>query len=450
MVPAAPSPDRADAIAIWRAGVDAVRADRLVRAALRVEGRNLVVATERVPLDAIDRIAVLGAGKAGAAMATAVEAALGPALLREKRVRGWVNVPDRTVRPLAAIRLYGSRSANDNRPTAEGLDGAQRVLVIARSLGPRDMALCLVSGGGSSLLPTPADGVSLEDKQRVTSLLLDGGATIDEMNAVRKHLSRIKGGGLAQACGAARVVTLVISDVVGNPLDVIASGPTAPDPTTYADALAVLDRLGLRAAAPPTVVHHLEEGVAGRRPETPKWLPDTVVNAVIGDNATARRAAADEARARGYDVVDLGEITGDTQEAARRLAVEVAARRGARVCLVSGGETTVALPPEHGLGGRNQEMVLATMHALGLDGMSGAVLLAAGTDGEDGPTDAAGAIADEELARAAHDRGLDAADYLRRHDAWHFFDALGGLVRTGPTDTNVTDLRVFLTDGGPS
>src|SRR5262245_2053375 len=239
---------RDDALAIWHAGLVAVRSDRLVRDNLRVQGDRLVIGPEELPLAKIRRIAVVGAGKAGAGMAAGVEQALGPRLLEEKQVTGWVNVPADCVRPLAKIQLHAARPAGVNEPTAEGVFGAEKILEIVGSLGPDDLCLCLVSGGGSALLPAPVPGISLADKQALTRHLSAAGANITELNTVRKQLSRIKGGGLARACRAGRLVSLIISDVLGDPLDVIASGPTVPDTGTADDALAILERYG--SAAP--------------------------------------------------------------------------------------------------------------------------------------------------------------------------------------------------------
>ncbi len=431
---------RDDALAIWTAGVAAVEAGGLVRRALTVSP------PDGFDFGAAKRIAVVGAGKATTAMARATEAVLG-----DRIVAGWVNVPDATVEKLARVHVHGARKLPDNRPTAEGVLGSKKILEIARSLDADDLMLVLLSGGGSALLPFPVDGVSLEDKLRVTKLLQESGATIHEMNCVRKHLSQIKGGRLAAATKA-DVIALVISDVVGDPHDVIASGPTTPDPTTFEQALAVVDRHDLRDAMPSTVLAHLESGVRGEVPETPKELDEFHVGTfVIGNNPTARYDARIAANRLGYLDVDLGLGEGDTRAAAARIAKFIRtmtskARVVSPTALISGGETTVTLPPDHGKGGRNQEFALAVLDALGPDGLAGVCVLCGGTDGEDGPTDAAGAFVDEELARAAVARRLDPADFLRRHDAYSFFDALGGLVKTGPTNTNVMDLRVVLVD----
>jgi glycerate 2-kinase len=428
---------RDDALAIWKAGVAAVHAGDLARRALT-----------DIDLGAAKRVAVVGAGKATTAMAVAAEEILG-----DRIVVGWVNVPDATVRPLRRVHVHGARKLPDNRPTAEGVEGSKRILEIARSLAADDLLLVLLSGGGSALLPLPVESVTLEEKLAVTKLLQESGATIDEMNCVRKHLSQIKGGRLAQATRA-RVVTLIVSDVIGDPIDVIASGPTAPDTTTFADALAVVERLRLVDDLPRSAAAHLRAGAAGAVEDTPKTLAAHVNNLVIGNNVRALRAAQSAAERLRYAGVKLDGPTcvldGDTRAAAvavggliRDLADFLPRKR---LCVVTTGETTVTLPPDHGKGGRNQEFALAVLDALGPDGLAGVCVLCGGTDGEDGPTDAAGAFIDEEVARAASAKGLDPADFLRRHDAYTFFDAVGGLVRTGPTDTNVMDLRVVLID----
>jgi len=425
---------RDDALAIWKAGVAAVDAGRLTKAALAEKADELRHRR---------RIAVVGAGKATTAMARAAEEVLG-----DRISVGWINVPDATVEKLARIHVHGARAAWDNRPTQAGVEGSKKILEIARSLDEHDALLVLLSGGGSALLPLPVEGVLLDDKLRMTKLMQERGVPIDEMNCVRKHLSQIKGGRLAAATKA-RVVTLIVSDVVGDPLDVIASGPTAPDPTTFDDAWAVLGKHALFLHAPVSVREHLSAGRLGDVAETPKELPDRVMNLVIGDNGVARRAASGCAQARGYGVVDLGILDGDTQTAAKATADAIRATHGKlaqSACFIDGGETTVTLPPVHGKGGRNQEFALAVLDALGASGLAGVCVLCGGTDGEDGPTDAAGAFVDEDLARAAVAKGLDPADFLRRHDAYSFFDAVGGLVKTGPTNTNVMDLRVVLID----
>jgi hydroxypyruvate reductase/glycerate 2-kinase len=439
------SPAREDALAIWQAAVTA--ADPFERVRTYLAGPD---SPARQVLESGGRVIVCGGGKAGAVMAAGVEAALAGLL---DRVSGVVNVPGGTERPLQRIHLRAARPAGSNHPTREGVAATEEQLALAAQATPADLGLCLLSGGGSALLPAPVEGVTLEDKQEVTKLMHACGATIDEMNCVRKHLSRIKGGRLAEvfASRGCRVVSLIVSDVIGDPLDVIASGPTAPDPTTFADALAVLDRYHLTQRTPHAVLEHLRKGASGEFPETPDTLPAEVTNRVLANNAAALAASARVAEQRGYRVLNLGSfIEGETRHVAVALAGVVRSIRtdgvptAAPVCMLSGGETTVTLGSGHGKGGRNQEFVLAMLCKLGPREIADVVILSGGTDGEDGPTDAAGAVADGDTLRRAKSLGLSAQAYLDRHDAYPFFDATGGLVKTGLTQTNVMDVRVVL------
>jgi hydroxypyruvate reductase len=266
-MPLATPPLRDDALAIWYAGLDAVRSDRLVQDAVQVRGEHLIVGDQRLALREIRRLAVVGCGKAGAGMAAGLEAALGEPLMRDKQLTGWINVPDDCVRPLPRIHLHGARPAGVNEPTAAGAAGAERILELVRSLGDDDVCLCLISGGGSALLPAPAEGITLDDKLVVTRHLSAAGANIRELNTVRKQLSRIKGGGLARACGAGRLIALIISDVLGDPLDVIASGPTVADASTPQQALEILDQFQSRqAGVSPRVFQVLERAQGADRP----------------------------------------------------------------------------------------------------------------------------------------------------------------------------------------
>jgi glycerate 2-kinase len=427
---------REQARMIWDAAVDAVRPANLLRPGL-------------LPLDNARRIIVMGAGKAGATMSVALESLLSDRL---DGVVGWVNVPAGTELPTQRIYLHPARPAGSNHPTEEGVAGSREILRLAREAGPDDIGVCLWSGGGSALLPAPAHGITLADKQSVTKLLHSCGATINQMNAVRKHLSAIKGGRLAEAFAGKALVSLCLSDVVGDPLDVIASGPTAPDPTTWVDVEQILnDRFRLTDKMPPTVKRLLERGLAGDIPETPKTLPGHVVNRIIGNNALALTAAERTAGRFGYQVLNLGSmIEGETREAATVFAGIIKSvvrdRRpfAAPVCLLSGGETTVTLSEKHGRGGRNQEFVLALLDKLGGDGMRDIVVLSGGTDGEDGPTDAAGALGDAGTWSRSAKKALTLAEFLSNHDAYSFFEATGDLVRSGPTGTNVMDVRVIL------
>jgi hydroxypyruvate reductase/glycerate 2-kinase len=430
---------RSDARAIWQAAVEAVRPEPLVRHALSEPALAKALASS-------PRILVLGAGKAGTAMAEAVEQALGDRL---GRIEGIVNVPAETVKPLAKVRLHAARPAGTNFPTPEGVVGSQEMLRLARTAGPDDVALCLLSGGGSALLPAPAEGVSLADKQAVTKLLHHCGATINELNAVRKHLSAIKGGRLAEAFRGKALYSLIISDVIGDPLDVIASGPTAPDPTTFADAFEILKRFGLIDKVPAAVRTHLQLGERKQIPETPKTQAPGTHNLILGSNVLALAAAQKRAEQLGYRVLNLGSfIEGETREVATvhvgvlRSVLEQGIPLARPMCLLSGGETTVTLVSNHGQGGRNQEFVLAALLRLG--SRPNVVILSGGTDGEDGPTNAAGAVADARTLARAEELGLSGWDFLRRNDAYPYFEAAGDLLITGLTQTNVMDVRVML------
>jgi hydroxypyruvate reductase/glycerate 2-kinase len=429
---------REHALAIWRAAVDAVRPEPLVEAA---------VGAEPDILDA-KRILVVGAGKAGPGMAAGLEAALADRL---DRVEGLVNVPEGMSARLRRIRLHAARPQGVNEPTPVGFAGAEEMLRLLASAGPEDVAVCLLSGGGSALLPAPAEGIPLADKLAVTKLLHRCGATIDEMNCVRKHLSRVKGGRMAEAFRGKRLVSLIISDVVGDPLDVIASGPTAPDPTTFAGALTVLEKFDLLNRVPAAILAHLRRGAHGELPETPKHELPRVVNRLIGTNRLALAAAELHATGLGYRVWNVGsEVVGETRDVAVAHAEFAMRIRDERepvsppACLLSGGETTVTLGDSPGKGGRNLEYVLTAMTHLGSAGLDGVTILSGGTDGEDGPTDAAGAVADAKTWVAAWEQRLDSEGALRSHDAYPFFERAGGLLKTGLTGTNVMDVRVVL------
>ena len=395
------------------------------------------------------RTLVLGAGKAGGAMAQAVEA-LWPAdaPLSGLVVTRYHHTPPR---PEGLHQRIEVVEAAHPVPDAAGLAAAERILALTEGLTENDLVLCLISGGGSALLTLPADGLTLEDKQRVNKALLESGAAIDEMNCVRKHLSRIKGGRLAAACAPARVVTLTISDVPGDDPSVIASGPTVPDATTCADALAILARYGIDV--PPAVRAALEAGTL----ETPKPGDAVFANHVVHMTATPQQslqAAAEAARAAGVAAYILSdEIEGESREVGKVHAAlaRAVARHGqpfARPCVIlSGGETTVTIRPRapgaaKGRGGRAGEFCMGLAQAL--QGQADVWALAADTDGIDGVEDNAGArVAPDTLARAAA-QGLSIADHLDRNDAYGYFDALGDLVITGPTHTNVNDFRALL------
>jgi hydroxypyruvate reductase len=381
------------------------------------------------------RVFVVGAGKAGASMAKAVETALGAQI-----AAGLVNVKDGHTAKLRRIEL---NECGHPVPDQRGVDGARRIAEIARQAGEDDLVLCLISGGASALMPAPVPPITLEEKQAVTRLLLASGANIHEINAVRKHISAIKGGQLARLAAPATVESLLLSDVIGDDLDVIGSGPTAPDASTFAGAVAILEKYGILDRVPASVRDRLTRGDA----ETPK--PGSTVfrnvrNTVVGSNRLALDAAAAKAKELGYNTLVLAsEIEGETRDVARMhaaIAREIARYgRPARppACIITGGETTVTLKGE-GLGGRNQEFVLAA--AIDIAGLPGTIVFSAGTDGTDGPTDAAGAVADGSTLR----RKPEARAFLDANDSYHYFEALEDLVKTGPTNTNVMDVRLVM------
>jgi hydroxypyruvate reductase len=429
------------------AALEAVDPARVVARHLRLEGKALWVGDRAYDLEAVDRVVVVGAGKASAGMAAAVEASLG-----NRVANGWVNVR-RGYEPQEPPTRIHIHPAGHPLPDEAGLKGTRRVLDLLEKLTKQDLVLVLISGGASALLVQPVPGVALEDVQQLTEALLRSGATIREVNAVRKHLSRVKGGELARRIvrSGARAAVLVLSDVVGNPLDAIGSGPCAPDPTTFADAYGVLQRYDLLASTPRSLLHYLEQGRRGEVAETPKpgsSLFEQVHHVIVGDNRTAAQAAVERAQALGINALLLTTyLEGAAREVGQVLAAlakeeaHYACPLPLPACMVLGGETTVTVRGP-GRGGRNQEVALAA--AISLDGWEDVMVLTLATDGTDGPSDAAGAIATGETVARARARGLDPADHLARNDAYHFFAALDALIQTGPTGTNVNDLAFVL------
>jgi glycerate 2-kinase len=428
---------RRQALAIFRAAL------RAADPAAAVKGRLDEINT-KLDFSAYRHIYVVGAGKAGASMASAAERVLG------KRItQGLVNVKDGHISKLRRIEL---NECGHPVPDARGVAGAERMAQMAETAGSEDLVLCLISGGASALLPLPAQPLTLAAKQRVTNMLLACGADIQEFNTVRKHLSRIKGGQLAKLAWPATVEALLLSDVIGDDPSVIGSGPTAPDPSTFADVARIFDRYGIHKQLPGTMRHRIEQGIHGEIPETPKPgdpIFRRVRNTIVGSNRLALDAAARRARGFGFRTLVLSsEIQGETREIARMHAA--IAREVVRfgtpvrppVCIISGGETTVTIRGK-GLGGRNQEFVLAASQDIA--GLPNTVIFSGGTDGSDGPTDAAGALADG----ATLARNPDAAAYLRDNDSYHYFEALGDLVKTGPTLTNVMDVHLILVGEQP-
>lgn len=446
---------RAAAEAIFRAGLARVDPLTMMERVLSLSGDMLRVHTEtechEYDLSRFRNIYVLGAGKASARMALGVERLLG-----DRIAGGVVAVKEGYLETLSRIRLL---EAAHPVPDARGVEAAREVLAMARAAGPDDLVLVLVSGGGSAILAAPlnlpARRLTLADKQETTRVLLSCGATIQEINCVRKKLSAVKGGRLAAAIAPATCLGLLLSDVVGDDLDVIASGPTVPDPTTGAEALAVLDRYGVAGKIAPEALAVLLDVAAGRAPETPKPgdpVFDRTRTVLIGTNFQALLAARDKAGELGYATLVLtSHLTGEAREMANlflgmaRDIAEYGVPLARPACVIAGGETTVTLRGS-GKGGRNQEMALAFLAGLARDAKNAedVVFLAASTDGSDGPTDATGAFASCDILRRGVARGLDPARYLAENDAYHFFEAVEALLKTGPTNTNVCDIKVLL------
>lgn len=432
---------RADAAAIIEAALGAVAPQGAIGHLVQVRGDKLLVDDRVYPLADFERVTVVGAGKASATMAQAVEDILG-----DRIHQGVVITKHGQGHEYRGTKIAVVEGGHPT-PDEAGWQGALRIAEMLEPLGEKDLVLCLISGGGSALLTLPAGRIELHDLQELTGQLLKSGATINEMNCVRKHLSRIKGGQLARMAHPATVITLILSDVVGSPLDVIASGPTVPDPTTFAEAWAVLERYGLMRELESSIRTRLQAGMAGDVPETPKPgdpVFRSVNNAVIASNETAARAAVAAARERRYNAMLLSTyVEGEARHVASVLAAvgKECAHSGQPLappaCLVAGGETTVTVSGE-GTGGRNQELALAA--AIALDGWPNVAVATLATDGGDGTTDAAGAFVTGETARRARDRGLSPRAYLENNDSHRFFQHVGDLIVTGPTGTNVNDL----------
>jgi glycerate 2-kinase len=430
-------------LAIFRAGLEAVDPYEATKRALRLSGEALQVGKHSYRLKDFKRIVMVGAGKGGAPMAQAVEEILG-----ERLEGGLIVVKYGYTAPLKKVTLV---EGGHPIPDEAGQRGARELLEIVQGLGEDDLVFCLISGGGSALLPAPVEGVGLAEKQETTKILLESGASIHEINAIRKHLSRIKGGWLAKAVAPATMITLILSDVIGDDLDVIASGPTVGDRSTFNDCLRVIEKYELNAQIPSAVMTHLLKGAAGKTQETPK--PDdpafrTGLNLIVGSNMQCLEAAARKAKEMGYHTLILSSLVeGETREVAKvhgailKEIIRTGEPLAPPACIISGGETTVTIRGK-GKGGRNQEFVLAC--GMEIAGWEGAAVFSAGTDGTDGPTDAAGAFADWRMVERAHERGLDPSVALQENDAYPFFERLGDLIITGPTNTNVMDIRILI------
>lgn len=440
-----------DAMAIFKAALAAADPAQAVKKALQRQDEVLKVyngkrVLKSINLKRVNKIVVVGAGKATAPMAKTVEKLLGDHI-----TSGLISVKKGHGLDLDTIKLV---EAAHPVPDHNGVMAAAQIKAMLEPLGPKDLVISLISGGGSALLPLPVPDMKLSEKQDVTRLLLGCGADIHEINAVRKHLSQTKGGQMARLASPATVINLMLSDVVGDNMDTIASGPFVPDQTTFEDMALVLARYKLMKKVPSSVRTHLKKGLTGLIEETPKPGDPAfakVTNMIIGSNYLSLLAAEDKAKGLGYRPLLLSSsIEGETREVARMhvaIGREVLASQHplkAPACLISGGETSVTLTGQ-GKGGRNQEFALAA--ALDMAGLDHMLVFSAGTDGTDGPTDVAGAMVDgNSLARAAG-LGLSGKKHLYEHNAYPFFKKLGDHVDTGPTLTNVMDVRLVLIEG---
>jgi glycerate 2-kinase len=428
---------------VLSAALAAVEPAQAVRNALTTDASGFSTAGRAYDFSRFDRVLIVGAGKASAPMAAAVE----DVIANRARVEGSVTVRYGHAAPTRIVRI---REASHPVPDEAGASSTRDIVELLESTTRRDLVVCVISGGGSALLTLPINGVSLEDLQRTTDALLRSGATINEINVVRKHLDVVKGGGLARLSAPAQLLTLVLSDVVGNPLDAIASGPTVPDTSTFVDAARVFDRYSLWSVVPSPIAERINRGAAGDLPETPKPgdpLFEGAHTVVVGSNLLACKAAARAAADAGFHTLVLTTfVEGEAREAGRVLAgilreIDASGHPLARpACVIAGGETTVTIRGE-GRGGRNQELALSA--AFSLRALDRVLLASIGTDGNDGPTDAAGAWADGSTLERAAAAGLDPSASLAANDSYTFFDQLGDLVRTGPTNTNVNDLYLL-------
>ena len=437
---------REDAEKIFASAVHAVDPYVAVKGHIDLVNGSLLTIDDKgieIPLERFKSIWVVGGGKASAPMAKALEE-----ILKDRIRGGIVNVKYGFVEELRYIELV---EAGHPVPDGNGLKGTEKILRLLRDSGKEDLIISVISGGGSALLPLPAEGITLQEKQQITKMLLACGASIDEINTIRKHISLSKGGQMARAAYPASVLNLMLSDVVGDSLEVIASGPFVPDNTTFLDARKIIDKYGLRDA-PESILRHIEKGVKGEIPDTPKpgdSCFNDIHNVIIGNNLKALKAASKKAEELGYRVLLLSSmIQGESREVARAMAgickevIKSSNPFPPPLCILAGGETTVTLRGD-GKGGRNQEFCLQC--AIELGGMpERVVILSGGTDGNDGPTDAAGGIVDPLTVSKGIKKGLDAMDFLIRNDSYNFLNSVGDLLITGPTKTNVMDVIVML------
>ena len=420
----------------------------IIRDNVNLRNSILRVSDFSLKLDEFERIFVIGGGKASAGMALEIERILG-----NRITGGSVNIPDYS-KPWPKSSRIVFNPATHPIPSQRGVLGVENMLQLVGKASGKDLVICLISGGGSALMPQPAPGITLSNKRKTTELLLTSGANIHETNTVRKHLSGIKGGRLAEKLFPAMILSLIISDVVGDELESIASGPTVPDDTTYQDAHKVLESHGLWTKVPESVRDHISKGMKGEVPETPKpgsTIFARVRNLLVGSNEHSCGAAARALRQKGYRTLVYSTKTqGESKEVGKTLSGLARDIRESQIpiappaAIVAGGETTVTVQGK-GRGGRNQELALSA--ALSIQGLKGILVASIGTDGVDGPTDAAGAVADGTTIERAMRNGLDVKSFLDENDSYPFFKKLDDLIITGPTGTNVNDIMIAIVEG---
>lgn len=434
---------RIDSTAIFRAAVKAVDAEKCVRRFMKLEGDRLRIGDKIYNLGRFERILVVGTGKASPRMGVTVEGILGDRLWG-----GVINTKYGHSEPLERIEIL---ECGHPVPDEAGVEGTRQILDLLEGADENTLVICLISGGGSALMPAPVDGISLEEKQETTRALLECGANIVELNSIRKHLSQVKGGGLARVAFPATVVALMLSDVIGDPLDVIASGPTVPDSSTFETCMGILEKYDLIDVVPRIVRERFDKGMGGFISDTPKPGDEALArcyNLVVGSNGLAVEGAKACAKTLGYNTLVLStRVEGEAREVAHvytAIAKEILISKepiAPPACIIAGGETTVLVRGK-GKGGRNQELTLAG--AIQLSGWEKTVLFSGGTDGTDGPTDAAGAISDGQTVSRAEEVGLFPETSLKNNDSYNFFKPLGDLVITGPTGTNVADVAFVM------
>lgn len=434
---------RKEAIDIFLAGVESVKPDNLLNRFISIRGNTLQIEEILFDLSSIKNIFIVGAGKASAAMAQTVESILGSRITAGHIITKYEHA--------VPLKFIETTEAGHPVPDENGIKGTENILTIVKKAEKDDLVICLISGGGSALLADVPEGCTIEDLKKVSSILLKTGANINEMNCIRKHLSGVKGGQLSRAAAPARVVSLILSDVIGDPLDVIASGPTAPDPSTFEEAFSIIRKYNIENELPVQINRVLQEGIEKKRQETLKDSDEILRltnNLIIGTNLLALKTAKEMAESLGYESqIVTNKLEGDVTDVANyifEIAKSVKEKKdNKKICLLFAGEPTVKVKG-NGLGGRNQHLALIAARLL--KDLPGITFLSGGTDGTDGPTDATGAVVDSFTSQNSSNLLLDMEQYIANCDSYNFFKQEGGLIKTGPTQTNVMDLMIVLID----